>query len=451
MRDNSKPVERLEALLAHARKCGADAADAVLFHSADMQASTRMLRPEGIERSESAALGLRAWVGARQAVVSSTDISEGVFAELAERAVSMARAATEDADGTLAPEALLARAIPDLDLYDGEEPSAQWLMEQCRACEEAALSTPGITNSEGADAGYGSSSVTLVTSPAGGAGFAQSYRGSHCSLSVSVLAGEGTSMERDYDYATVRHRAELPAASVIGKSAAERTLKRMHPRKVPTCEVPVVFDPRVARSLVSTFASAVNGAAVARGTSFLKDALGTPVFAPGIRIIDDPHRLRGLGSKPFDGEGVRGGKRALVEDGTLTGWLLDVRTGNRLGLPSTGNASRGVASAPSPTATNLYMEAGALSVGELLADIKSGFYVTETFGMGINIVTGDYSQGAGGFWIEGGEIAYAVSEITIAGQLREMFSRLTPASDLAFRYATNAPTLRVERMTVAGT
>jgi len=447
MTDNPEPTTLLTSLLTRTRKLGADSADAVLFHSAAVQVSTRHLKPEGIERSESAALGLRAWVGHKQAIVSSTDISLPAQAELAERVVGMARVATEDADSTLARESLLAREVLPLDLCDAAEPSAEWLMQQCRECEDAALSVPGITNSEGAEAGYGHSVIALATDK----GFAQRYSSSHFSVSVSVLAGEGTGMERDYDYASVRHRADLPPAAGIGTSAAARTLKRLHPRKVATAEVPVVFDPRVARSLLSAFAGAINGASVARGTSFLKEAMGQPVFAPGISIVDNPHRMRGLGSRPFDGEGVTGGKIALVKDGMLKTWLLDTRTANKLKLATTGHASRGIASPPTPSSTNLYMEAGTQTPQELMADIKSGFYVTETYGMGVNLVTGDYSQGSSGFWIENGQIAYPVSEVTIAGHLKEMFAQATPANDLEFRYATNTPTLRVERMTVAGT
>lgn len=450
MTNNPEPIALLQDVLSRVRKQGADAADAVMFHSADVQISTRRLKPESIERSESAAVGLRAWVGKKQAVVSSTDTSPKALAELAERVVSMARVSTEDPDSGLAPDALLAAEFPALDLCDGGEPETEWLMQQCRECEESALSVPGITNSEGADAAYGRVTVALATSPAKGKGFARSYQTSHCSVSVSVLAGEGTGMERDYDYASVRHRGDLPPAASIGKSAALRTLKRLNPRKVATSEVPVVFNPRVSRSLLSALAGAISGASVSRGTSFLKSSLNQKVFGDSITIMDDPHRLRGLGSRPFDAEGVAGRRMALVQDGVLTSWLLDVRTASRLKLKTTGHASRGVASVPSPSSSNLYMEAGKKTPKALMEDIKSGFYVTEAYGMGVNLVTGDYSQGASGFWIENGQIAYPVSEVTIASHLKDMFLNLVPANDLEFRYATNAPTIRVARMTVAG-
>lgn len=450
MTDNPKALRLLDRLVHLSRKAGADMADAVLFETTDVRISTRKLIPEGIERAESSAVGLRVWSGSKQAIVSSTDSDEATLAELAERAVAMARSATEDTDSVLADPALLVRDIPELELFDPEEPKETWLTEQCRAAEEAALAVKGVTNSEGADAVYSSSSITLVTSPASSSGAAQSYRTSHLSLSVSVLAGEGTQMERDYDFYTARRRADLPSAQTLGESAGQRAVKRLNPRRMPTCEVPVVFEPRVGKSLLSYFAGAINGAAVARQTSFLKDSMEKPIFSGNVTIIDDPHIMRGLGSKPFDAEGVRNAKRALVEGGVLQSWLLDVRSARKLGLTTTGHAARGVASPPSPSSTNLYMRAGRETPQALIKRIKNGFYVTETFGMGVNLVTGDYSQGASGFWIENGEITHAVSELTIAGKLQDMFASLVPANDLEMRYSTNVPTLLVERMTVAG-
>ncbi|MBV8939111.1 MAG: TldD/PmbA family protein [Alphaproteobacteria bacterium] len=451
MTDNSKSLNTLEALLDKACRLGADAGDAAMIESIEVQASCRRQLPEGIERSESAGISLRVWSGARQAMVSSTDLAQAALFELAERAVAMARAAPEDPSSTLAPEALLARRLPALNLYDKEEPASDWLMRQAMAAEQAALDVPGVTNSEGGHAGYGANRMSLMTRPPGGSGFAHSYRTTMLSLSVSALAGEGTQMERDYDYATVRHRADLPAAEAIGRKAAERAVKRLHPRKVPTGEVPVVFDPRNAKSLLSYFAGAINGAAIARGTSFLKEKLGQKVFSHGVTICDDPHRPSGLGSRPFDGEGVANRRMDLVEDGVLVSWLLDVRSAHMLGLNSTGHATRGMASAPSPSPSNLWMQPGEEAPEALMADIKAGLYVTEMFGMGVNLVTGDFSQGAAGFWIENGALAYPVSELTIAGNLNEMFAAATPANDLEFRYAINAPTVHVARMTVAGT
>ncbi len=280
--------------------------------------------------------------------------------------------------------------------------------------------------------------------------FLHSYQASHFSVSVSVLAGEGTTMERDYDFTSARHRRNLTNAAEIGKNAAHLALARINPRKATTCRVPVVFAPRISRGLLSILASAISGSAVARGSSFLKDAMGKMVFPETVFIIDDPHIRSGLGSKPFDAEGVKNFKRILVDKGRLNSWLLDMRTASKLGLTTTGHAIRGIASPPSPSATNLYMAPGTLTVNQLIGEIVSGLYVTDTFGMGINTITGDYSQGAAGFWIENGVITYPVSEITIAGHLRDMFAQITPANDLTLRYSTNAPTVRIDAMTVAG-
>jgi PmbA protein len=267
---------------------------------------------------------------------------------------------------------------------------------------------------------------------------------------MTAIAGSGTGMERDYDYSSVRHAADLQTSEKIGRSAGERAVERLNPRKVSTRKVPVVFDPRVAGSLVSHVASAANGAAVARKTSFMRDKMGEKLFADSIRIIDDPLRKRGLRSRPFDGEGVAGKKLALIDDGVLRSWILDCATARELGLATTGHASRGVSSTPSPGASNLHLEAGRLGPEELIADIKDGFYVTDLIGMGVNMVTGDYSRGASGFWIENGKRTYAVSEVTIAGHLFDIFRTLTPANDLEFRYGVNAPTVRLEGLTVAG-
>jgi PmbA protein len=265
-----------------------------------------------------------------------------------------------------------------------------------------------------------------------------------------AIAGEGTGMERDYDFSSALHAADLDAAAEIGRSAGERAVKRRNPRKVPTGRVPVVFDPRVAGSLVGHLASAINGTAIVRKTSFLMDKMGERLFRPGIRVVDDPLRRRGLRSRPFDGEGVAGRPLAIVEDGVLRSWLLDSATGRELGLPTTGHAQRGVSSAPSPGATNLHLAPGAKTPQALIADIAQGFYVTDLIGMGANVVTGDYSRGAAGLWIENGALGFPVSEVTIAGHLRDMFANLEPANDLVFRYGTNAPTVRLEGLTVAG-
>ena len=269
-------------------------------------------------------------------------------------------------------------------------------------------------------------------------------------VSVSVLAGSGTGMERDYDHAAARYGTDLADPALIGRRAGEQTVRRLNPRKVKTVKAPVIFDPRLSSSLLGHLLGAINGAAIARGTSFLKDRLGEMVFAPGITIVDDPYRLRGHRSRPFDGEGVRGAKRKLIDAGRLTTWLMDTASARQLGLATTGHASRGTSGPPGPAASNIHMEPGRLSPAELIAETGTGFYVTELIGSGVNGITGDYSRGAAGFWIENGEIAYPVSEITIAGNLKDMFQNLTPASDLEFRFGANAPTLRIDGLTIAG-
>jgi PmbA protein len=362
------------------------------------------------------------------------------------RAVAMAKAAPEDPYCGIAEAADIARSIPELGIYDPAEPAPEVLEQRAAIAEDAARAVPGVTNSEGAESSWSSSRIHLAASN----GFSGAYAVSRHGFSVSVLAGSGTEMERDYDFTSGISGSDLKDPAALGRSAGERAVRRLHPRKMATTQVPVVFDPRVSGGLIGSFAGAVNGASIARGTSFLKDRMGQRVFAPGIEIIDDPLRQRGLRSKPFDGEGLPTRRRAVIEDGMLTGWFLDLATARQLRLTSTANASRGTGAPPSPAPTNLYLAAGALSPADLIADIKQGFYVTELIGMGTNLVTGDYSRGAAGFWIENGEIAYPVSEVTVAGNLKDMFARLIPASDLEFRYGTDAPTVRIDGMTVAG-
>jgi PmbA protein len=437
---------RLQDLLRAAKAAGADSADAIYVNGVSASVSYRLGKLEDVERAESSDLGLRVFVGQRVAFVSSTDLSDDALAKLPERALAMARLAPEDRFATLATADLLARGSPDLDIEDPTEPSAETLIERARAVEAAALAVSGVTNSEGGGANFGRSSVVLATSE----GFVGRYSGTNHGIGVAVVAGEGTGMERDYDSATARHGSDLELPELVGRRAGERAVERLNPRKTKSRAVPIVYDPRVSMSLLGHFAGAISGASIARGVSFLKDKLGKGVFSSTVHVTDDPHRRRGLRSKPFDGEGVANSRRALIESGVLTTWLLDCASARQLGLRSTGHAARGTGGPPSPSPTNLYMEPGPRTPEELMADIRDGFYVTELIGMGVNSVTGDYSRGAAGFWIENGKRTYPVSEVTIAGNLKEMFAHLTPANDLVFRYGTNAPTVRVEGMTVAG-
>ncbi|MGE5534867.1 MAG: TldD/PmbA family protein [Acidobacteriota bacterium] len=444
--DQSALTDRAERLVAAARKAGADAADAVAVRGMSLSIEVRDGAVEESERAEGDDLGLRVLVGRRQAVVSTNDMSADGTAGLAERAVAMARAAPEDRFAGLAEADQLTRKIPDLDLLDPEMPTVAQLETIAREAEEAALSVKGVTKSGGASASAGIGGMVLVTSH----GFRGAYLASRYGVSMTAIAGEGTGMERDYDYSSALHRADLKSSEEIGRKAGERAVERLNPRKVSTQKVPVVFDPRVAGSLVSHLASAANGASIARKTSFLMDKMGEKLFADGIAIIDDPLRRRGQRSRPFDGEGVRGRRLALIEDGVLRSWLLDSATARELGLTTTGHAQRGVSAAPSPGPTNLHLEPGKHTPDELIADIAEGFYVTDLIGMGANMVTGDYSRGASGFWIENGKRTYPVSEVTIAGNLLDMFRTLMPANDLEFRYGVNAPTVRLEGLTVAG-
>jgi PmbA protein len=443
--DQTQLTSAASRLVDAARRAGADAADAVAVRSMSLSVEVRDGAVEEAERSESDDVGLRVLVGGRQAIVSTND-TKGDPAALAARAVAMARVAPQDRFAGLADTAALARDLADLDLIDSELPTPARLEALARTAEGAALAVKGVSKSGGASASAGIGGLVLVTSH----GFSGAYIASHHNLSMVAIAGDGTAMERDYDFSSALHAADLEAAEKIGRSAGERAVRRLNPRKVATGRFPVVFDPRVAGSLVGHLASAANGTAIVRKTSFLMDKMGERLFRPGIRILDDPLRRRGLRSRPFDGEGVAGRPLAVVEDGVLRSWLLDSATGRELGLPTTGHAQRGVSSAPSPGATNLHLAPGDKSPQALIADIAQGFYVSDLIGMGANVVTGDYSRGAAGLWIENGTLAFPVSEVTIAGHLSEMFANLEPADDLVFRYGTNAPTVRVEGLTVAG-
>jgi PmbA protein len=443
--DQSALTDLAERLVAAARRAGADAADALALRSVSLAVEVREGAVEESERSEGDDVGLRAFVGRRQAVVSTNDIKANA-ADLAERAVAMARVAPDDPFAGLADREQLARDVPDLDLLDPNLPTIAELEERARHAETAALAVKGVTTSGGASASAGIGGMVLVTSH----GFTGAYLSSGQSVSMSAIAGAGTAMEQDYDYSSTVHGADLESPQKVGRSAGERAVERLNPRKVQSKRVPVVFDRRIAGSLIGHLANAINGSAITRKTSFLKEKLGQRLFRPGIRVIDDPRRLRGLRSRPFDAEGVSTRQLAVVEDGVLASWLLDCATARELGLRTTGHAQRGVSSTPAPGPSNLHLAAGNETPDALIADIAEGFYVTDLIGVGVNYVTGDYSRGAGGFWIENGKRSYPVSEVTIAGNLIDMFQALVPANDLQFRFGTNAPTVRVEGLTVAG-
>lgn len=436
----------LEDLIARARRSGADAADAVLTSGISVSVSRRLGATERLERAEGHDLGLRVLVGRRQAIVSTSDIRRDGFEALVERAVGMARLAPEDPLLGLADPNQLTTSFPDLDTVDPIEPSAETLIARASLAEDAARAVEGVTNSEGADASWSRSSAMLVASN----GFVGRNEVTRSGVSATALAGSGTGMERDYDYSAAVHASDLEDPALIGQRAGERAVRRLNPRKIETMRVPVIFDRRVAGRFLSTLAGSISGGAITRGTSFLKEHLGKPVFGRHVTIIDDPTRPRGLRSRPFDGEGLATTRRRIIDAGVLTTWLLDLRSARQLGLAPTGHASRGTASAPSPAPSNLFFEPGAVTVQEMIGDLPRGLLVTELMGAGVNGVTGDYSQGAAGYWIEGGEIAYPVSEITIAGHALAMFADMTPANDLIFKTGMDAPSLRVGELMVAG-
>jgi PmbA protein len=445
--DAQSMLDRLSDLLAKARKAGADAADAICVNGVSLSHAQRLGKIVKLERSEGSDLGLRVFVGKRQAIVSSSDMSPAALDALVERVVAMAKTVPDDPYCGLAePDQIFRGAVADLEICDLREPAPQDLIERASKAEDAARAVAGITNSEGAEASWGQTRVALAASN----GFAGGYAVSRQSVGVAVLAGEGTGMERDYEFSSAVFREDLDDPDTVGRIAGERAVKRLKPRKVGTQKVPVVFDPRVSNGLLRHLAGAINGSAIARGTSFLKDSMGKQILPAALSVIDDPHRKRGMASKPFDAEGIANESIAFVENGVLKSWVLDLRSARQLGLATTGRASRGTSGPPSPSTTNLYLPAGTVTRDALIADVKTGFYVNELMGFGVNAITGDYSRGASGFWIENGEIAYPVSEVTIAGNLKDMFLNMLPADDLEFRYGVNAPTVRVDGLTIAG-
>lgn len=444
--DTTKIQDRLGQAISKARTLGADACDVLYVTGNSLSFSCREGKAEHLERSEGVDIGLRLLIGKKQAIVSTSDSSSISLDDLVERALSMAQAVPEDSYAGLADQALLAKEIPDLDIADPSYPSEEELMRQALQCEEAALQTKGIMKSEGANAAWGETKALLMTST----GFCGEYKETHRSFSVAVIAGQGQSMQRDYAYSSAVYGKDLENAEEIGKEAAERTIKRLNPKKVKTTQVPIIFEPRISSSILGHLASAINGASIVRSTSFLKESMEQKIFPSNINIVDDPHRKRGVRSRPFDAEAVRTSLLPIVKEGILKTWILDCRSARQLGLQTTGHAVRSPGGIPSPSVSNFYMMPGTEKEEDLIANLNDGFYVTELIGNGVNIVTGDYSCGASGIWIEKGQLSYPVSEVTIAGNLKDMFERITPCSNLEFKYGIDAPTLMIEGMTVAG-
>jgi len=442
----NEALDRAQSLAAAARKAGADAADAVYGCDASSGVTVRLGELEDVERSESEHVGLRVFVGKRSATVSSSDLAPRTLANLVERVIAMAKEAPEDAYAGLAPEdRLMRRKPPQLEIEDPGEPAPAQLRARALEAEEAARAVTGVTNSEGGGAGFGRAQVALATSH----GFAGAYAGTSHSLWASVIAGEGAAMQRDYASHNVRQLRDLEAPESVGARAGSRAVSRLNPSRIPSGTMPIIFDPRVGNSLVGHLLGAIAGPSVTRKATFLLDRKGQRVLPAGLSVIDDPLRMRGLRSRPFDGEGLPTALTRLIDDGVLTDWLLDSASARQLGLAPTGHATRG-GGAPSVGATNVHLEGGTATPRELMSDVKRGLYVTELIGHGVNPVTGDYSRGASGFLIENGSVSHAVAEVTIAGNLKDMFANLVAADDLQFRYTINVPTLRIDGMTLAG-
>ena len=446
MLDPASASDTLLALIDRARRAGADAADAVYVGDRSSSVGVRLGALEDVSRAEGQEIGLRLFVGRQSAAVASSDLSRDSLTALVERAVAMARAAPEDQYAGLAPQdMLMSGPRADLDLDDGGDPDPAELRLRAEAAEDAARSVAGITNSNGGSASASASTFAIATSP----GFVGATRATGYSCSASVVAGSGSGMQRDYGWHSARHLADLEDPQAIGCRAGERAAARLNPVRVKPGPMPILFDPRVATTLLGHFVGAISGGAITRKASFLLEALGSQLFAKGVTIHDDPLRRRGLRSRAFDGEGLPVAASDLVADGVLTTWLADSAAARQLGIAPTGHAVRGVSGAPGAGPSNLVIQPGSRSREAMIAGVSNGILVTELIGQGVNGLTGDYSRGAAGFLIVNGEIGPAVSEITIASNLKTMFASLEPASDLQVRRGIDSPTLLVPNMMVA--
>ncbi|WEK58492.1 MAG: metallopeptidase TldD-related protein [Candidatus Brevundimonas phytovorans] len=447
MSDKTPSPDILSDLVAAALKAGADAAEAVSAHRASLSVGVRNAELEEVEREEARDLGLRVFIGRRQATVSASDLSDATRARLVERAVAMAKLAPEDPYAALAPQDRLAQGPhADLDLFDPSERTAEALEAAAAEAEAAALGVAGVSKSEGGHASWSASEWRLVTSH----GFDGRHQGSAFSLGVGVIAEKDGAMERGGESRATRHLSDLPGAAEIGLKAGERAVARVGPRKIASTTAPVIFENRIATQVLSPLLGAISGPAIARGSSFLKDKLGQRVLPAGMDMIDDPFRLRGLGSTPFDDEGVAVERRNIVEDGVLTTWLLNTAAAAQLGMASTGHASRGLAGPSGVSTHNLHLAPGEHDKAGLMAQAGSGLLITSMFGPSLNGNTGDWSAGVSGFWFEDGQLAYPVSEVTVAGNLIDLYARLVRGSDLEFRGSFNSPSLMFDAVAIAG-
>jgi PmbA protein len=437
----------LHDMVAAALKNGADAAEVVSAERAALSVTVRLGALEEVEREESRDVGLRVFVGRRQASVSGSDVSREGRAKLVERVIAMARLAAEDPWAGLAPADRLARRDhQDLDLFDATQWSAEDLENYAQDAEDEARATPGVTNSNGGSASWSASAWRLVTSD----GFAGRHRASTFSLSAQAIAGEGSGMEQGAEGRATRWAEDLPAPEAIGAEAGRRAVAALGARKIASATASVVFENRLAASLLGPLIGAISGPSVARGVSFLKDRLGKALFAAGVTLTDDPHRARGLGSAPFDDEGVANRAFDIIDDGVLTTWLLNASSGRQLGLQTTGHASRGLAGPPGVGPSNLTLLPGIRDQAALMADAGRGVLITSMFGPSLNPNTGDWSVGCSGQWFENGQMTHPVTEITVAGNLIDIYGRLIPGSDLEIRGAANAPSILVDALAIAG-
>lgn len=438
--------EKIVFLLQKAKAFGATSADVVLAKSYSFAVKRRLGKEESVTRSEESTVGLRVFVGQKSAIVSSSDIAHEALMAMAERAVAMAREVPKDIFGGIASPDEILKFFPDLDLYDPTEPELGRINDWLDVTEQAALNYKGVTNSDGVDFETSKSRFYYAATN----GFMSSYASSDFGISVAVIAGKNTNMQMGFDFDSSVFLSDLERFETLGVNAAEMAVKSLNPKKISTGRMPVIIDRKISGGVIGSLAASISGSAVSKGTTVLKDKMGEQIFSSNITIVDDPFIKRGTRSCPFDAEGISPQKRNIIENGVLTGWLLDLRSARQLGLKTTGNASRGASSNPYPSASNFYMQPGTMTVDELMSDITRGFYITEMMGSGVNIVNGDYSRGAKGFLIENGKITSPVAEVTVAGNLIDMWQELVPASDLKLKRGVDAPTLRMNNITVAG-
>jgi PmbA protein len=429
-----------------ALKAGATSADAIAISSRSQDVSLRHGVIEQFEQSESQDVGLRVFMGQSAALIGGSVLTGDGLQRLVERAVAMAKLAPPDPFAGIAAPDQLVGEVADLDLVSKTELNMEQLKALAIRAEDAALGVQGVTRSNGASASSSRRHVAMAASN----GFARGWERTSFGTSASVVSGEGTAMERDYDGHGATHFEDMDQPEKIGLTAGQRAVARLNPRKIASQTVSVMYDRRVASSLFGHLLGGISGASIARGTSFLKEDMGKNIFAPNVTLIEDPHRLRGPASRPFDGEGLPTSQRNIIDKGLLTTWIMDLRASRQLGLPPTGHGARGLTSPPGASPSNLHVEAGSRSPAQMMRDMGTGLLVTEFIGSTINMVTGDYSRGASGYWIENGEIAYPVSGITVAGNLRDMFAKLEPATDLIFRGGMNVPSCYLGPMTIAG-